>query len=506
LTRSQRQGYGASSLNKSAGDPSMSVVPKLRNLLLACLLPACTVVNTRTVLAPRLPPGPEPRMKLTEAYVRTVARDAAFWTWPMVNVWNRRLAFAQTPEPGLMGGIVPVAPVNRLSMLRDYIDPAERLVACPNQDVVYGACVLALDQGPVVVQVPDFGGRFWVYQVVDLRTDSFAELGAMYGTEPGCYLLVGPDWQGELPAGIVRGFRSPSHTGFLVPRVFQQDDGDDKRAVRAVIDGIDVYPLTEFTGAARPHDWSKSPKLPAQAEGAAETRWVFPEKLVDQLPDILADAPPMPGEESRYAALQAVLAAAKKDEALRKAFTDEATKALAEVVDPLLQFRAWGVPAAHHWTTIHNGAVFGTDYFTRTAVAKSNIFVNKAAETKYFYLDLDATGRRLNGKQSYTVTFAAGDTPPVDGFWSLTLYNQHHFFAPNAINRYSVGTKNKDLKPNADGSLTIYVQADEPKGDKRANWLPAPKGEDFSLYLRAYAPRPPVLVGDWTPPGAVLQE
>jgi len=98
------------------------------------------------------------------------------------------------------------------------------------------------------------------------------------------------------------------------------------------------------------------------------------------------------------------------------------------------------------------------------------------------------------------VTFAKGKIPPVQGFWSLTLYNEHHFFAPNSLHRYSIGTKNKALKKNADGSLTLYVQADSPGADKESNWLPAPKGADFSLYVRAYWPKPAITSGKWTPP------
>src|SRR5262249_23759158 len=142
-------------------------------------------------------PGPVPGTRMTEAYARMVARDTLFWAWPMLNVHNRRLTFGPLPEPGLMGGVLPVAPSNRLAMLHDYVQPEERAVACPNQDVVYGLSILALDQSAAIVQVPDFGKRFWVYQVVDARTDSFADLGAMYGTKPGFYLLAGPDWKGK---------------------------------------------------------------------------------------------------------------------------------------------------------------------------------------------------------------------------------------------------------------------------------------------------------------------
>jgi hypothetical protein len=130
--------------------------------------------------------------------------------------------------------------------------------------------------------------------------------------------------------------------------------------------------------------------------------------------------------------------------------------------------------------------------------------VNSPNETKYYYQDLDERGERLNGARRYTVTFARGETPPVNGFWSLTLYDEQHFFVPNPIKRYSVGTKNKSLKFGADGSLTIYVQPDPPSEERRANWLPSPDGRAFSLYIRAYWPQVTVLDGTWTPP-AVLE-
>ncbi|HEY6353123.1 MAG TPA: DUF1214 domain-containing protein [Burkholderiaceae bacterium] len=134
---------------------------------------------------------------------------------------------------------------------------------------------------------------------------------------------------------------------------------------------------------------------------------------------------------------------------------------------------------------------------------RSNIFVNAPVETKYFYQDLDAAGARLNGVNRYTVTFPKGGTPPAHGFWSLTLYNEHHFFAPNEIKRYSLGTKNKDLQVGADGSLVLYVQNEPPPDAQRANRLPAPKGADFSLYLRAYWPATAIIDGTWTPPPVV---
>jgi hypothetical protein len=446
-----------------------------------------------------LPAAPVAHTKITENYARMVARDTYFWAWPMVNVYNRRLAYEKVSDV-VLAGPVPAAPLNHLGMLTDYIVPEERIVACPNQDVVYGAGTLAFDQSPVVIQVPDFGDRFWVYQIVDERTDSFADVGKMYGSTPGFYLLVGPDWKGEVPKGITRVFRASTNTGYVVPRVFQDDTPEDNKHVREVTQQVMMYPLTEFDGKMKSRDWSKLAKLPSTASGDEEVKWVVPEKFFDVLPKALADAPPLPGEEARYAELNAVLAAAEQDPKIKAAMTEAATDADATIVKPLFEFRNWGLQLQGGWSTEINGAAFGTDYFTRTAVAKSNIFVNKPNETKYFYQDVDGAGQRLNGANKYTVTFAKGQTPPVRGFWSLTLYNEHHFFYPNEIKRYSVGTKTRSLTYNADGSLTIYVQADPPSEPQRGNWLPAPKSEDFSLYVRTYWPKVDVTDGSWTPP------
>jgi hypothetical protein len=454
-----------------------------------------------------MPPAPDTRVQITEAYARLVARTAYFWGWAMMNIYNRRLAFDKCPEPCLMNGVLPFAPLNNLSMLQDYVAPQQRWVACPNQDVVYGAGIVALDRSPVVVQVPDFEDRFWVYQVVDLRTDGFAQLGKMYGTSPGFYLLVGPEWQGSVPKGISKVFRSETQTVLVAPRVYQDDTTQDRKAIQSALGGIDLYPLEQFDRKVKRRDWSALPKFasPSDDSKGGESKWVFPETFFDLLPAVMADAPPLPGEEALYAQILAVIAAAKENPSLKSAMIDEARKTDDEVVGPLLEFRNWGIPLGNYWTAVSNPAAFGTDYFARTAVARSNILVNAPIETKYLYQDLDSKGERLNGANRYMVTFDKDQTPPAYGFWSLTVYDAEHFFVPNKMNRYSVGTKNNDLKTNSNGSLTIHVQVDPPSGSNLTNWLPAPEG-DFSLFIRAYWPKVDIVDGSWTPPAVQRQE
>lgn len=224
-------------------------------------------------------------------------------------------------------------------MLTDYVIPTERAIACPNQDVVYGIGSLALDQSAVVIQVPDFGSRFWVYQIVDLRMDGFAKLGAMYKSRPGFYLLVGPNWKGDVPKGITQVFRSKTNTGLVGPRVFMDDNAEDRKAVQEVLKSVMMYPLSEFDGKMKTTYWASLPRVPGASSGNKEMPWVIPDKFVDELPIVLQDAPPMAGEQSQYAQILAVVRAAQKDPGIKMAMIKAATECETEVIHPLLQFR-----------------------------------------------------------------------------------------------------------------------------------------------------------------------
>jgi hypothetical protein len=205
---------------------------------------------------------PSPDVLAHPEYARAVARMAYIWGWPMVNMMNRRAKITQAPHPGRMNGILPVAPQGQIAMLSDYIAPEETFVTCPNQDVVYGLGFFDLDAQPVVIQVPEFGDRFWVYALYDQRTDQFGELGKPYGSKPGFYLLAGPGWKGNTPAGITGVIRCSTALANAIPRVFQDDTDQDRKAIQAVIDRIVAYPLAAFHGQMKTIDWSEAPVIP----------------------------------------------------------------------------------------------------------------------------------------------------------------------------------------------------------------------------------------------------
>lgn len=451
---------------------------------------------------------------MTDDYVRLIAQTAYLWGWPLVNLHNRLAVMGSVPAPGLIGGIVPAAPPGYLGMLCDYVRPEERVVSCPNQDVVYGFGLIDSRTEPSVIQVPDFGDRFWIYQGVDQRTDSFVRLGTMYRTKPGAYLLAPSGWRGSIPEGIVGTFRFDTRVAVVIPRVFMADTEADRAAIQPLIDQIMMYPLSEFTGELRTTDWATAPSFDGDLDAAviraalspeaAETQWVDPELFVSDLTHVLEEVPARPGEEALYKWIRSVLVAAETDARLADLIRVTACSTDRGMIAELFEFHNLGVPTAHNWTTQRNGANFGFDYLNRTAIAKSNIFVNPPTETTYFYQDLDSEGRRLIGANRYALRFERGDLPPVHGFWSLALYNATHFFHPNALDRYSLGGANDTLHFARDGSLTITAGGPRPSAaEEVANWLPAPEGK-FSLYLRAYWPDVVILDSSWSPPAVTL--
>jgi hypothetical protein len=246
-------------------------------------------------------------------------------------------------------------------------------------------------------------------------------------------------------------------------------------------------------------DWATTPDVPNPNanSGGGETKWVVPETFFDQFPTVLETVPPQPGEEALYSQLKALMAAAKKDPAIKKLITDEAIALDKTLIKDFIQWKYNGKPAGNGWNRSQNNANWGLDYYNRAGSSKSNMFDNRPNETQYFYTDFTTNGQKLNGKGNYKITFK--ELPPVKGFWSMTLYNKEHFFYPNDLKRYSLGTKNKTLKKNADGTLTLYAGNKNPGPDKESNWVPAP-ADDFSLYIRAYWGDTGITDGSWTPP------
>ena len=256
-----------------------------------------------------------------------------------------------------------------------------------------------------------------------------------YGTKPGFYMVVGPNWKGATSAGIAGVVRSTTDFAVTMPRIFMNDTPEDRKAIQPALSQIQFYPLSQFDGKMKIKDWSKLPSFPAPKEKphTSANPWVNPATFFNELPMVMKQVPPMPGEEALYKWIGSVLDAAAKDPEVMKTLRAAAAAADKEMISPLMQWRYNGQPAGNGWTSPANNAAFGTDYYHRTGAVLADPYDNKRNETMYFYTDTDSQLKQLDGKSSYSVTFANDQLPPVKGFWSLTLYNPRHFFYPNAL-------------------------------------------------------------------------
>jgi hypothetical protein len=441
------------------------------------------------------------REQVDEEYAYTVGKLAYVWGWPAVNLHNRRESSRPIPRSFIQGAI-PAAPVNRITMLVDYIRPDERAIVTPNQDTVYGQGFADLGQDAVIMELPDFGGRYWVMQIMDAYTDVFAAPSSRTKSRPGFYLLAGPEWKGAVPPGVVEVIRSPTNLAWYILRIFMNDTSEDRRLIRPLVNQVAVYPAREFTGEKKITDWAALPHVPDDVKGPAEQAWVVDNRFWDDLSAVLADEKPRAGEKALTESFKALLNRRASDPAVKRGM-DRAVRDGRSVVDAGIMYGSVGAPFGNGWSGALNGGNFGADYLTRALAAKAYIAVNNAADAFYLGTDVDGDGSRLDGgKGRYTLTFPKGQLPPAKAFWSLTMYNSEHFFHANAEGRYSLGTKNRDLKFNPDGSLTLYLQSDSPGKEKDTNWLPAP-GAPFSVLIRAYGPAPSVLNRGYAPPPVV---
>ena len=302
------------------------------NLSLSLTLIAAVASITQVARAQNEPQVPIPRTAsevpgpalgpMTPAYVQAVGRMAYVWGWPLVYVYNQRNQLTKVPEALLLDNAVCVAPINQLSMLHDYASPTEKLIADPNQDVVYGLGYLSLEKEPVVLQVPDFGDRFWTLPLYDARTDQFSQLGLQYGTKPGFYMIVGPDWKGVVRPEIVGVVRSSTDFAAIMPRIFMNDTPEDHAAIQPLLNQIVLYPLSQFDGKMKTKDWSKLPavnrKVAPAEYSTTQPPWVDPATFFDELPTVMKQVPPMPGEEALYKLFGSVLDEAAKNPEVMK--------------------------------------------------------------------------------------------------------------------------------------------------------------------------------------------
>lgn len=469
-------------------------------MLLIGLIPPANAETTTT----DKPTQAELREKALEDYAFHWGTIAYIWGWPAVNLHNRCAGTSRVTEPGRMGGILPGAPLNYACVLTDYIQEGQHGCIDPNQDVVYGSGWADLSIEPVVIQIPDFGNRFWILHLMDAYTNVPVSPGTRMNSKPGFYMLVGPDWKGKVPAGTTEVIHIPTNLLWFLPRAFVKDTAEDHAAIQPYLSKVNAYPLSEYDGKVKVKDWNNVPTFPATpSDNPSEVRWVRDEAFWEDFAKVLAENKPLPEEVALYYNFKRLLKQREKDPAIKRGM-DRAVADGSKIVQAGFPLSNQSDQFGYGWAGDLKGGQWGDEYLRRAWVCKGIIGVNKPIDAFYFGTDLDETGAPLNGKNNYTITFPKGE-PPDQIFWSITLYNQYRLWFKNPLKRYSLGTKNFDsIKFNDDGSLTLYIQKDSPGPDKESNWLPSPDGEPFGLQIRIYIPKENVLKGEYIPPPVKL--
>ena len=467
---------------------------------LACSLAAAALFAT---------PLSASAQSLSPAEARQIAEDAYVYGYSLITTEVTRVQGTNIAkaEPNKLG-----APMNQFANVPRYPPAGYRGVSAPNADTLYSLAWLDLSE-PMVFSHPDMGNRFYLFEMVDLwMTDLKASPSTRTaGGNAENYLITGPGWSGDVPEGM-KHISMPTRYMVILGRTYANGTAEDYKAVNALQAQYKITPLSAwgktYTPVAPPVNpkpgFSMSAK-PQEAILAMGTQGYF--NLMAKL--MGGDAPPAPEDAPMLASMAKIgiipgkpFEMSKLDPAVQTALKDipqtalkkiEANKdALGAIVDG--------------WVVTKGLGTYGTDYMKRAVVAAYGWPANQQDDAVYPYTEVDSTGQKLTGANKYTLTFAKGATPPVNGFWSITMYeiDQGWWFVPNALNKFTVSPRD-NLKPNADGSVTLYFQNASPGADKEANWLPAPKGA-FLPMLRMYWPKensPSILDGSWKPPAVI---
>ena len=393
-------------------------------------------------------------------------------------------------------------PLNQLVSVAKLADPSTRTVVAPNNDTAYSVSRLDLSSGPLVIDVPDTRGRYYVLQLMDAYTNVFGYVGRRTtGTKRGSFAILPPRFRGALPTGL-RSIRSPTRLVWLLGRTLV-DGPADIPAAKAVMAGYSLTPLTVWASGRRNTPIVLDDFPPRLA------RLVVPKGLAfyDALGENLREDPPPRRDRCALRAFAAVgIGRGRRPSAeigsplLRgalRAATHSGSRLIDRAVDRADRYsrrrnRGWLLPGAYVGR-------FGRNYLARAVVTRVGLGANTREEALYPIAFRDSKGRRLTGRHRYVVRFRRRELPPVRAFWSLTVYDREGFLVRNPIDRYSVGDRTRGLHRGRGGSLTLYVQHSAPAGRRRSNWLPAPRGR-FRLMLRLYEPRRSALTGRWRPP------
>lgn len=458
------------------------------------------VATALALVVPACASAPTAQESIDPYEVRALAADAYLWGYPLLDNYRVQHAFCiDTESPEYKG------PFNELHSEARVFTPDDRTVQTPNSDTPYSMIGFDLRAEPMVVTLPEIeASRYYSAQFIDAYTFNFAYLGTRAtGNGGGSWVLAGPSWKGETPDGVKGVIRCETEfaSGIFRTQLFSPDDLEN---VRRIQEGYRVQPLSAFLGRPAP---PAAPALEFPVPLSPADQKSSP-RVFETLDFLVRHCPPNRQDSKVRYALQRLGIGLEKPFAYDEQ-NHEIQAAMSQgIADAWVRLATFQKRIASGDVT--SGDLFGTReylggrWLNRMAGTVLGIYGNSKQEAMYPAYTVDAEGKPLDGSKAYTIRFAADALPPVQAFWSLTMYGlPESLLVENPLRRYLINSPMLDaLARDTDGGLTLYVQHDSPGPERESNWLPAPAGPFFCV-LRLYLPGPTALDGTWKAPPLV---
>ena len=426
---------------------------------------------------------------------KQIAEQAYIFAFSMLENYKTMYAFSVNKDlPSFRG------PFNQFAHMRQLLGPEFTEVVGPNNDTLYSTAWLDLGTEPIVLSMPDIpNNRYYVIQIIDMYTFNVEYIGARTtGYQAAKYLFVGPGWDGPIPQGIDGVRRTEGRFLFLLARTAVSGIADVP-VVNALQDQYTLTPLSAYLSQPAPEPAPAPAFPPYNPEKAASI------EFIGYFNFLLGQLDPGPDERpllKKWAQIGVQPGGAFDAEALAPDIREAVAQGVAAAHEKIKVESLKVGRNVNNWTLIGEGfgyrSMVGGKDLIRAAANRVGLYGNNPEEAYNFGAAKDADGEPLDAsRHNYVIHFQT--PPPVKAFWSVTMYKlPTPLFVANPIKRYSIGDRTPGFEPNADGSLTIYLQHASPGPEKEANWLPAPDGL-FSLSLRIYWPTQDILDGKWEP-------
>lgn len=395
----------------------------------------------------------------------------------------------------------PLAPINQFGHFRTFPDANFKDVVKPNCDTYYSLAWLDLTNEPLVLTVPNTNGRYYLLPMLDAYTNVFASPGKRTtGTKAGNFFISGPSFNGTVPNGM-RQIKAPTNTVWILGRTQTNSKEDGATVVKTIQDGYQLTPASKWGSLYKPErqmvDTTISKIAPPMLVENMDIS-----TFMNRLNRLMKENPPPAMDSAIITRLSNVGVGADKQFSLTNfdAATQEKLKAIPATIHKSLREALSKMGTLENgWNITRTGmGTYETNYKTRALIALVGLGANLNADACYPNCLLDESGQKLNGSKKYILHFDKGQNPPVNAFWSITMYGPDDLLVANPINRFAIGDRDR-LTYNKDGSLDIFIQRENPGKDKAANWLPAGK-EAFSLTMRLYWPKEQLINGNWKIP------